>query len=156
MTGIDNQALDEAREALQPLPTEEGGIIVILATAGSPPAIAMLSSGDVLVTDDRVRAALYSGTAAERRLGDAFTLLVPTRDRAVRLEVTEASARISDRHVILEGRLSGARPTAEPPWGIDMRFFPVGDHGVTEFISYWNGTRRWLEDGATGESPSSP
>lgn len=155
MTGIDRAALEEAQEALRPLPTEDGGTIVVLATAGVPPAVAMLSSGDVLVNEDRVRAALYAGASAGRRLGGAFTLLVPTRERAVRVEATDASAREAGRLVLLEGDLTGVRPTAEPPWGIHMRFFPTAEEGVADFLHYWRSVREWLEGGATDEPPLS-
>ncbi|MGH3441594.1 MAG: hypothetical protein ACRDUY_06040 [Nitriliruptorales bacterium] len=155
MIGIDLAALAEVREALRPLPTEEGGVIVVLATAGVPPAVAMLSSGDVLVAEDRVRAALYAGASAGGRLGGAFTLLVPTGERAVRVEVGDASAREEGRLVLIEGVLAAVRPTAEPPWGIDMRFSPTAGEGVAEFLEYWQSVRRWLEGGATGAPPLS-
>lgn len=136
-------ALDRA---LGPLPTVDGGIVVVLATAGAPPAMAMLSSGDVCVIGTTVRVALHGSSSAGRHLGGAFTLLVPAPGRALRAEVVEATARTAGRLLLLEGRLDAIRPTAEPPWTFGMSFGPTGSGDVQRFVTYWRDVRAWLAD----------
>jgi hypothetical protein len=150
-------ALDEARAILRPLPTAEGGIIVVLATAGTPPAIAMLSSGDVLIgQDNKVLVGLHGDSSAGRRLGGAFSILVPSVNTALRLEVTQATARTIGGVVLLEGQAAGMRHTSEPPWAITMRFSPQSSEGIAEHVRYWREMRAWLEAGARGQTPSPP
>ncbi|MGH9167394.1 MAG: hypothetical protein ACRD02_06130 [Acidimicrobiia bacterium] len=143
-------------EALEPLPTAEGGIVVVLATAGPPPALAMLSSGDVYVEGDTVRVATYQGSSASNRLGGSFSLLVPAGEEALRVEVEDAGSRPAGKLALIEGRIREIRPTAEPPWVMELRFRPAGEGaGVEGFLSYWRAVRSWLATGATGE-PSVP
>ncbi|MGH8874670.1 MAG: hypothetical protein ACRDVM_05385, partial [Acidimicrobiia bacterium] len=136
-----------------PLPTAEGGIVVVLATAGPPPALAMLSSGDVAVDGDRVRVATYGGSSAAARLGGSFSLLVPGKDLALRVEVVEAHSRPAGKLAIIEGRIEAIRPTAEPPWTMELRFRPNPAARVDGFLSYWQAVRTWLASGADGEPP---
>ena len=117
-----DELLAEVRRALAPLPEAEGGIAVVLATSGVPPAVALLSSGDVDVSATAVRAVTYGGSSAATRLGTAFTLLVPAGEVAYRVEVDGATSRPAGRLALIEGRLAAIRPTAEPPWMLDLRF----------------------------------
>lgn len=150
-------ALERVRRALEPLPTEEGGIAIVLATAGVPPALALLSSGDVLVSEEgSVRAALYGGTSAAQRLGGSFTILVPVGGGAARVEVVEASARSIGSLAVLEGVCADVRPTTEPPWALRMSFGPIGSRGIHEHVAYWRDVRNWLADGAASDAPAPP
>ncbi len=139
-------------EILEPLPPAEGGIVVVLATAGPPPALAMLSSGDVTVHGDRVRLATYGGSSAATRLGGSFSLLVPDEDRALRVEVVDAHSRPAGKLAVIEGRIEAIRPTAEPPWIMELRFRPTPAAQVDGFLSYWQAVRTWLASGE-GEPP---
>jgi len=146
MTRATDALLVAASAALAPLPTSAGGIVVVLATAGPPPAIAMLSSGDVHLDGETVRVAVHAGSSAGGRLGGAFTLLVPDGGRALRVEAVEATARVIGELALLEGRLARIRPTAEPPWTFDLSFHPESLAGVDRFVAYWAGVREWLAD----------
>lgn len=143
-------------EALAPLPSNDGGIAIVLATSGSPPALALLSSGDVKVTDDAVRAVTYRNSSAAQRLGDSFTLLVPTGDAALRVEVVDACRRSASYVELIEGRMAGIRPTSEPPWLLEMSFRPQseGADKIPAFVTYWAGVREWLDGGAEGDPPA--
>jgi hypothetical protein len=148
--------LAEVRRALVPLPGDDGGVAVVLATSGIPPAVALLSSGDVDVTGTAVRAVTYGGSSAAQRLGGAFTLVVPADEVAYRVEVDGATSRTVGRLAVIEGSLAAIRPTAEPPWLLDLRFHrrpgsPAGD--AARFVAYWSAVRGWLAAGAIGEPP---
>lgn len=157
MTEGNDLALAEAREILRPLPAAEGGLIVVLATAGKPPALAMLSSGDVLIGEDNnVLVGLHEGSSAAGRLGGAFSILVPSVNRGLRVEVTNATARTVGHVVLLEGRAAGVRHTSEPPWAITMRFSPQRSEGVADHVRYWSDMRAWLEAGAKTQPPMPP
>lgn len=152
-----NQLMDLVEEALQTAPTESGGIAVVLATAGSPPAMALLSSGDVHVSDGIARVGVYRSSSAVSRLGGAFSLLVPLGADAVRLEVgsatvVEASPRASLAK--LEGKIESIRPTSEPPWVLEMGFVPESSNhpDIPRFLDYWKQVKAWL----AGEQPDPP
>lgn len=144
------------QEILGPLPTEDGGIAIVLATAGTPPAMAMLSSGDVLVSDDRVRVGVYGSSSTVSRLGGSFSLLVPARTTALRVEVVQATATDAGDLALLEGRLHELRPTSEAPWITEMRFRPTSSSapGVSEHVRYWTAVRNWLS--GSGPVPRPP
>jgi hypothetical protein len=157
MFEANDRALAEARELLRPLPAAGGGLILVLATAGRPPALAMLSSGDVVIGEDnKVLVGLHGDTSAAGRLGGSFSILIPSVSRGIRVEVTEASARPVGDVVLLEGSLAGVRHTSEPPWGITMQFFPQGTEGVADHLRYWSDMRAWLEAGAASRPPTPP
>ena len=156
MTDMRDEDLAEALRALEPMPTAEGGTIVVLATAGVPPAVAMLSTADVFVDGRTVRAALYAGSAVGERLGGAFTVLVPTAERALRLEAVDAAAEERGNLLLVQGRLEAVRPTSEPPWVPLMRFAPMGPEGVEGALEYWRRVRSWLSSGAEGEPRATP
>ena len=145
---MDADRQDRLQDALEPLPTREGGITVVLATAGVPPALAMLSSGDVLVADGSVRAGVWASSSVVSRLGGAFSLLVPAGDVALRVEAVDAQAVVSGDVARIGGRLSDVRPTAEPPWTAYLRFGPgdPSDDRIDSHLSYWASVRSWLRD----------
>jgi hypothetical protein len=154
MSGDD--LLAAVRRALAAPPGADGGIAVVLATSGVPPAMALLSSGDVDVSATAVRAVTYGGSSAARRLGTAFTLLVPAGEVAYRVEADGATARAAGRLALVEGRLAAIRPTAEPPWVLDLRFRPQPAAQVEDaerFVAYWSAVRSWLASGAEGDPP---
>jgi hypothetical protein len=153
---IDDHLRSALKTALEPLPGLHGGTAVVLATAGTPPALALLSTGDVHVEGDTVRVVTYRGSSAARRLGGSFSLLVPAGETAFRVEAIEAAARSKGTVELIEGRLAGVRPTAEPPWLLDMSFRPApgaDEAAALRFIDYWTDVRSWLEGGATGSPP---
>jgi len=140
-------------EILADLPDESGGAAIVLATSGTPPAMALLSTGDVfLTTDDRVRCCVYGTSSVVSRLGGAFTLLVPDDTRMLRVETIDARASVHGDVALVEGTLADVRPTAEPPWTTSMVFTPErhGDPRIGGFLEYWRAARSWLAD------PSSP
>ena len=136
-------------EILADLPTESGGAAIVLATSGMPPAMALLSIGDVFLTaGDRVRCCVYGTSLVVSRLGGAFTLLVPDGTRMLRVEAIDARASVHGDVALVEGTLSGVRPTAEPPWTTSMAFSPeqADDPRIDGFLEYWRAARSWLED----------
>jgi hypothetical protein len=153
---IDDELRRALTAALEPLPDLDGGIAIVLATAGPPPALALLSAGDVRVGGNTVRVVTYRGSSAARRLGGSFALLVPAGERAFRVETTEATVRLSGNVELIEGRLVGIHPTAEPPWLLDLSFRPASgadEAEVVPFLRYWGDVRSWLENGAEGSPP---
>ncbi len=153
MTGSD---LERVRAVLAPLPDAGGGAAVVLATSGVPPAVALLSTGDVAINGAVARAVTYGGSSVATRLGTAFTLVVPAGDVTFRVEVVDATSRAAGKLAVIEGTIDGVRPTAEPPWMLDLRFRPDPDAGPTEvepFLAYWAAVRGWLRAGATGDPP---
>lgn len=144
--------------ALEPLPTAAGGVAIVMATAGVPPAMALLSTGDVRVDDDRVSVVTYRGSSVSQRLGGSFTLMVPASDVALRVEVVDAVVRSEGNVELVEGRLVGIRPTAEPPWLLEMSFRPErsDNPSIAGFVDYWALVRAWLERGGTGTPPPTP
>lgn len=142
--------------ALRSMPTEQGGPALVLATAGVPPAMALLSTGDVHLSGDVFRVAVHGGSSVVTRLEGSFTVLVPGADEALRVEVVDATARKTGDLAVLEGRLADVRPTSEPPWVLQMSFRPAGPGGVQRHLEYWRSVRSWLASGATGEPPPLP
>lgn len=132
--------------ALDPLPDASGGSAIVFATAGTPPALALLSTGDVLIVDDIVRVGLWATSSAVTRLGGSFSLLVPTGDVGLRVEVVDARAQGHGHVAMIEGRLDRIRPTAEPPWTPVMRFQTEDptDPRIPGHLEYWAAVRRWL------------
>jgi hypothetical protein len=65
------------REALAVAPTETGGIAIVLATSGTPPAMAMLSTGDVFYHATTVSVGVHVSSSTVERLSVSFTLLIP-------------------------------------------------------------------------------
>ena len=143
--------LARVHEVLQPLPTEAGGVAVVLATAGPPPALALLSSGDVLVDDGEVHVGVFGTSSAVTRLGGAFSLLVPAGSVVLRVEVAEARATTEGELAHIRGSLTDIRPTSEPPWVTELRFRPShpGVAAVPDHLAYWTEVRAWL----AGEGP---
>jgi hypothetical protein len=145
-------------EILGDLPTEAGGVAIVLATSGTPPALALLSAGDVLVTaEGEVRCCVYATSSVVSRLGGAFTLLVPDETRMLRVEAVDARASVHGEVALVEGTLAGVRPTSEPPWRMSMGFEPdgPGDPRIAAFVEYWRAARAWLEDPAS-DPPEPP
>lgn len=152
----DDGHIDPVRRALDPLPGVDGGVAVVLATSGVPPAIALLSSGDVDVDGTTVRAVTYGASSAANRLGGAFTLVVAAGEVTYRVEATQATVRHAGNLALLEGTLGEVRPTAEPPWLLELAFRrdPAADPQRAEgFVAYWSAVRRWLRSGAAGDPP---
>jgi hypothetical protein len=148
--------MDNLRRAVEPLPTSTGGIAIVLATAGPPPAVSLLSSGDVAVDGDMLRLAVYAGSSTVARLGGSCTLLVPSRGGALRVELLRADARPAGPLAVIEGRISSVRPSIEPPWSLRLDFVPVESRRRGDFLDYWRRTRTWLERGARGDGPTPP
>lgn len=150
----------ELREALlaavNPLPTLDGGTAIVLATAGSPPAIIPLSTGDVVVDDDKVRLAVFADSSAVRQLGGSCTLLVPTERGALRVYLQPATARETGPLAVIQGDIVSLRPSSEPPWALRLDFRPAQAEGRDAFVEYWGQVRSWLEHGAIGEGPEPP
>lgn len=152
--------IDRSREqlaaALSPLPDATGGSMIVLATSGTPPALALLSTGDVLVAGDIARVGLWAGSSAATRLGDGFSLLVPAGDVALRVEVSDAHAEEHGHVALIEGRITNVRATSEPPWVPVFRFIPddPADPRVSDHLEYWTAVRRWLEE--RGDPPTPP
>lgn len=145
---------DRAQAILAPLPDRDGGIVVIMATAASPPALAVLSSGDVLITDNRVRVGVFATSSSATRLDGGFSLLVPAGAACLRVEAVEATAETHGGLALVEGRLHDVRPTSEPPWVVDMAFRPgqSATAAIHDHVRYWADVRQWL----LGERSSPP
>lgn len=133
-------------DVLDPLPTAHGGVAVVLATAGRPPALAVLSSGDILISRDSVRVGVLGTSSTVSRLGGSFSLLVPARTVALRVEAVDATATKSGRLAMIEGRLDDVRETSEPPWLLSMTFGPSDVHApaIPGHLRYWRSVRAWL------------
>lgn len=146
--------VERAVAALAPLPTSHGGAVVVMATAFTPPALAVLASGDVHVGPERVRVGVFADSSAATRLGGAFSLLVPDGQVCLRIEAVDATARTHGDLALVEGRLHDIRPTAEPPWVVDLRFRPglAATDAVSTHVDYWADVRAWL----AGERPTPP
>jgi hypothetical protein len=140
--------------ALEPLPDATGGVAIVLATSADPPALAVLSTGDVLIQDDVVRVGVHASSSTVRHLGGSFTLLVPLGEMAVRVEAVVVRSQVQGDLALIEGRLSALRPTAEPPWLLEMTFRPaIPDLPQTSaHVAYWQSVRLWL----AGELPTPP
>lgn len=158
-SGPSDELLHEVQAAIEPLPTVEGGSMLVLATAGVPPAVALLSTGDVAVVDGEVRVAVHGGSSVATRLGAAFTLVVPDRDEAYRVEVEPAASRPAGDLTVISGPIVSIRPTAEPPWVMRASFQPARDASADRagaYVSFWSSVRTWLTDGAEGDGPRVP
>lgn len=155
MTG--SGLLRAVAEALAKEPNEGGGTALVLATAFSPPAIALLSTGDVLLIGDRVKIGIHASSSAVSRLGGAFSLVVPLKRAVARVEVINASATPSGDLALIEGRIESIRPTAEPPWVMEMSFQPVPktDPRIQPYLEYWRSVQLWLSEGSP-EAPNLP
>lgn len=140
---------ERAMQALARLPTTDGGAVVIMATASQPPAMAVLSTADILLTDERVRVGVFAGSSVTMRLGGAFSLMVPADALCLRVEVVEATTEVHGDLALVEGRLHDVRPTAEPPWVVDMVFRPgpQASEELNTHVDYWATVREWLAGG---------
>ena len=151
---------DELRDvllsAVAPLPNTAGGTAIVLATANSPPAMTLLSSGDILVDGDTVRLAVFADNSVVSQLGGSCTLLVPTGGGALRVSLQPAVARRAGPLAIIEGEIVSLRPSTEPPWSLRLDFVPAEERGREAFVDYWTRVRSWLEQGAPGEGPKPP
>lgn len=159
MTSAPDPALLEVlAAALAPLPTLDGGAMLVLATGDGPPAIAVLSTGDVALVGSELRVAVHAGSSASTRLAGSCSLLVPDRDEAYRVEVSPASTRKSRELTVISGPIVSIRPTAEPPWVMRATFHAAGETGdeAAGYVSFWAEVRAWLESGAEGDGPPLP
>jgi hypothetical protein len=152
----DADLLRKVEEALEPLPSASGGKAIVIASASSPPALAVLSTGDVFLEGDSIRIALHGGSSASRRLEGGCSLLVPVRSGLLRVEVTPAEARPAGPVDVIEGTVVNIRPTAEPPWIPTLAFSPAPSGDVAPTLEYWRSMRDWLRSGADGEGPTPP
>ena len=152
-----NEVARRVSEALSELPAESGGLAVVLATAGRPPAMALLSSGDVHVSGGVARVGIYASSSTVTRLGGAFTLLIPLGEIAARVEVESATATEVPPLALLEGDVTSIRPTSEPPWVLQMGFVPEPrDHPlIPDYVDYWRQVKAWLK-GEQAEPPPIP
>ena len=142
--------------ALAPLPTTDGGTAIVLATAGPPPAIAPLSTGDISVDGGMIRLALFADNSAVRWLGGSCTILVPTEQGPLRVSLQPAVAREAGPLAVIEGDIVSMRPSHEPPWSLRLDFLAAEEEGREVFVEYWTRVRSWLEQGAPGEGPHPP
>ena len=147
---------DALANALAPLPSAAGGTAIVLATAGPPPSITPLSTGDVAVDGDTVRLAVFADNSAATQLGGSCTLLVPTEVGALRVSLQPAVARRAGLLAVIEGEIVSLRPSTEPPWSLRLDFVPAEERGREAFVDYWTRVRSWLEQGAPGEGPQPP
>lgn len=138
------------QEALARLPSATGGDAIVLATSGPPPAMALLSTGDVHIVDGEVLVGIHASSSAVSRLGGSFTLLIPLGEIAARIEVASASASTHGPLALLSGEIASIRPTTEPPWVLEMRFRPEhsGHPAIPQHLRYWVGVRDWLAGGS--------
>ena len=128
----------------------------MLATAGPPPAFALLSTASVRLSVDVVRIAVQSHSSVVRQLGGSCSLLVPTADRALRMTVEAVSSRDAGAITLLTGTVTAIVPTIELPWRLELSFRPSELPGREAFLAYWDDTRTWLENGARGPGPTPP
>lgn len=142
--------------AVEPLPTEEGGIALVLCTVGPPPAIALLSTGSVWLEDDWIRIGVMAGSSAVTRLGERAVLVVPWRGTVLRALVAPATWRPAGPVSVIEGPIASIEPSKELPWVLQMNFVPSGSPGSKEFLAYWKQLRDWLNTGGTDEGPDPP
>jgi hypothetical protein len=142
--------------AVAPLPTTDGGIAIVLASAGPPPAITPLSTGDIVADGDIVRLALFADNSAVRQLGGSCTILVPTEQGPLRVSLQPAVAREAVPLAVIEGHIVSMRLSHEPPWSLRLDFLPAEEEGREAFVEYWMRVRSWLEQGAQGEGPQPP
>lgn len=151
---IDSALLAAVAEALSKQPQDDGGGALVLATGSGPPAVALLSTGDVLLDGDKIRVGIHATSSAVARLGGSFTLVVPLKRVVARVEVIDAAASIHGDLAKIEGTIASIRPTAEPPWVMKMTFepMPATDRRVPLYLEYWRSVRAWL----SGESPVPP
>ena len=147
---------DALLDVVRPLPTVAGGAAIVVATAGPPPAITLLSSGDVLVDGDKIRLAVFADNSIVKHLGGSCTLLVPTHHGALRASLQPAVARPAGPLAVIEGDITSLRPTVEPPWSLRLDFRSTAEQGGDAFVDYWTRVRSWLERGAPGEGPHPP
>jgi hypothetical protein len=152
----DRDLLKAVADAVAELPDRDGGTAIVLAAGGSPPAFALLSSGDVLLRDDVVRLGIHATSSAVARVSESFSLLVPLGVRAARLEVGDVTVARGEHLALVAGRVTEVRPTAEPPWTLEMSFRaePPDDERIDGYVEYWQGVRSWLA--GTGPEPSLP
>ncbi len=101
-----------------------------------------------------VRVGVHGSSSAADRFDGSFTLLVPIGDIAVRVEVSEATMTATPPLVKFEGPIDSMRPTAEPPWQVEMTFIPKPrDHpSIPDHVEYWKQVKAWL----ASESPAPP
>jgi hypothetical protein len=153
----DRDLTSELAAVLGSLPDETGGVAIVLTTASTPPAIALLSTGDVHVDGDRVSAGVHASSSVAARLGGAFTLLVPLANQAVRIEVIDATVEVDSNLARITGTLAALRSTAEPPWVLDMQFRAQTPDtpGLGAYVAYWAGVKSWLK-GTSTSPPTIP
>ena len=147
---------DALLAALRPLPTVAGGTAIVLATAGPPPTITPLSTGDVVVNGDTMRIAVFADNSAVEHLGGSCTLLVPTDGGPLRVSLQPALTREAGPLAVIEGDIVSIRPSHEPPWSLRLDFLPAGEEGQEAFVDYWTRVRSWLVEGAPVEGPQPP
>lgn len=145
---------DAVFEALSHPPDLDGGTAIAMATAASPPAMAVLSTGDVVFDGRTVLVGIHGSSSVVSRLNGAFTLLVPLRSSAARIEVVDAIVELAPPLAKISGTVDSIRPTAEPPWTLRMLFLPEpADHpALPAFVRYWADVRSWLR----GDRPEPP
>ena len=151
---IDAALLRLVAEALAEEPHPGGGIAMVLATASVPPATALLSTGDLLLVGNRMKIGIHGSSSAVSHLGGAFSLVVPLKGTVARVEVVDAFAQPSGDLALIQGTIQSIRPTAEPPWAMEMSFRPIAttDPRIRTYLEYWRLVRLWLSE----ESPEAP
>jgi hypothetical protein len=129
---------------------------VVLATAGPPPAFALLSTASVRLSGELALIAVQSRSSVVRQLGGSCSLLIPHGDRALRMTLEDVSSQDAGAVTLLSGTISAIVPTIELPWRLELSFRPSELPGRELFLAYWDKTRRWLQDGARGPGPRPP
>jgi hypothetical protein len=156
VTPSDEQQRDLLLAAIAPLPTVDGGPAIVLATAGPPPTITPLSTGDIAIAGDTVRLALFADNSAVKWLGGSCTILVPTEEGPLRVALQPAVAREAGPLAVIEGDIFSLRFSTEPPWALRLDFRPVAEEGREAYVEYWARVRSWLERSAPGDGPELP
>lgn len=151
---IDAGLLAAVAEALSVQPRESGGAALVFVTGSSPPAVALLSTGDVFLTGDRIKVGVHATSSTVSRFGGSFSLAVPLKRVVARVEVIDASASVQGDLARIEGRIATIRPTSEPPWIVNMTFEPrpATDRRIPIYLEYWRSVRDWL----SGKAPEPP
>lgn len=139
------------------LPDETGGLAVVAAVDSSPPALAMLSTGTVVLDGDNVKMVTEArssiATATPRT---SASILVADEVTVLRASIAPLTTLRYEHLAVLAGPLTSIRPSVEMPWSLQLFFVPSGLATRQPFLDYWHTVRGWLLDGCQGVPPPHP
>lgn len=142
---------------LATLPDETGGLAVIAAIDSSPPAMAMLSTGHVVLDGDTVKLVTEArssiATATPRT---SASILIADEVTVLRASIAPLITDVYEHLAVLSGRLISIRPSVEMPWSLQLSFVPSGRARREPFLDYWHAVRTWVLDGCRGSPPPHP